>query len=151
MRQLSVHQLFDLIIILALAALSAWYLWDSYTASIHIYNLIFVLPLTLLIIGLCIITFVRAVLNPEAKAQDVESISSVAPAIVLFVLYVLTLAWLGFDVGTFLFLFLFLRLHGEKRWSWAFAYSAVFAICVSLFFSYMLPYPMPMLLLPTEF
>ena len=80
-----------------------------------------------------------------------ESVRGVAPAILLFCGYVLGLNWLGFDVGTFLFVSLFLLTHGESRWYWAVAYALVFACCIALFFSIMLPYPMPMLLLQEGF
>jgi putative tricarboxylic transport membrane protein len=33
----------------------------------------------------------------------------------LFVLFVLSLEWLGFDVGTFVFISAFLWLNGERR------------------------------------
>jgi len=144
------NRLADLLVLTALFILAAWYLWDSWRASSHIYNLIFVLPLTLVILVLCTIAFVRDLIFPGALAEDLESEqeSGVIPAICLFIGYVVTLPWLGFDVGTFVFLVLFLTLAGESRWQWTLGYSLAFASVAALFFSYMLPYPMPLLLLP---
>ena len=64
----------------------------------------------------------------------------------LFSAYVLTLNWLGFDVGTALFVGAFLWLQGERRLRWLVGYSLAFALVLTLFFSRMLPYPMPTLL-----
>jgi hypothetical protein len=76
---------------------------------------------------------------------------SVLPVIILFAVYVLSLEWVGFDVGTVLFVASFLFLQGERRVTWLIAYSLVFGILVALFFSYMLPYPMPMTFIATDY
>lgn len=65
----------------------------------------------------------------------------------LFAVYVLTLPWLGFDLGTALFLAVFLRMRGERRWTWLAAYSIAFALALSFTFSRLLPYEMPLRLL----
>ena len=156
----------NLAVLLALFLYTAWYLWDTWQASTQIYNLIFVLPLTVSILLLCLLTFLKELLVADSTAQDVseapEESTKTAGSIeteestrtetfkvvLLFVGYVVTLPWLGFDVGTFIFIALFLYLAGEKKWQWALGYSLVFAFSSALFFSYMLPYPMPLLLLP---
>ena len=69
-----------------------------------------------------------------------------AGALVLFAAYVITLDWLGFDVGTALFVGAFLWMQGERRKTWLVGYSLAFALTLTLFFSRMLPYPMPTLL-----
>ena len=74
---------------------------------------------------------------------------SVLPIISLFVGYVLTLGWLGFDVGTAVFVAASLWVHGERRLQWALGYAISFSVIVSLLFSTMLPYPMPMLIFST--
>lgn len=151
MKSLERHQLFNLAILIALFLISAWYLFDSWRASTHVYNLIFVLPLTTIILVVCAFTFVRELVHPlEIEAtKDEQQEASPLPVIILFAAYVLLLPWLGLDVGSFLFIALFLRLTGEKSWQWALGYSAVFAFFCAMFFSYMLPYPMPLLLLPS--
>jgi hypothetical protein len=152
--RLTNHQLADLGILLVLFLFTGWYLWDTWQASTQIYNLIFVLPLAVAILLLCLLTFVRELLAASpvpdlpSEQQNEDAEASTLPTVLLFVGYVLTLPWLGFDVGTFVFVALFLRLAGEKKWPWALGYGLAFAVTSALFFSYMLPYPMPLLLLP---
>lgn len=152
--RLTTRQLFDLGVLLALFSVTGVYLWDTWRVSSHIYNLIFVLPLTVSILILCLATFLKELVSPVQAADQAtelpreESETSTLPVVLLFAAYVLTLPWLGFDVGTFVFVALFLRLAGEQKWPWALGYSLVFAFSSALFFSYMLPYPMPLLFLP---
>lgn len=145
------HKLADLCVLLALVFLVVWYCYDAYSASSEIINLILIVPVTGIALVLCGIEFVRQVKGQTAEPKGLEPVSTMLPVISLFCLYVITLPWLGFDVGTLLFIALFLWLHGERRLQWVVGYSLVFALLVSLFFSNMLPYPMPMLLLPTSY
>jgi len=80
-----------------------------------------------------------------------ESIRDALPVMVMFTGYILSLEYIGFDVGTVLFIAIFLRLHGELRWHWIILYSVLFGLIMSYFFSQMLPYPMPMSLFPTDY
>ena len=150
MKKLSRNHAGNLIILLALFLFTGWYLWDTLRASTQINNLIFVLPLSVSILVLCLLTFIKELLAPspaiEHRKESTET--GTLSVVLLFVGYVGTLPWLGFDVGTFVFIALFLRLAGEKKWPWALGYSLVFAFSSALFFSYMLPYPMPLMLLP---
>jgi len=150
MRSLNNHQKCNLVVLLGLFLLSGWYLWDSWRASTHIYNLILVLPLCVSLLVLCLLAFCREILAPPAAVENDggDSEKGVLLVILLFIGYVITLPLLGFDLGTFAFVALFLRLTGEKKWQWALGYGLVFALSSALFFSYMLPYPMPLLLLP---
>lgn len=132
--------------LLVLAGISALYCYDAVRASTHIYNLILVLPLTVLVLGLCIARFVTALRSEEPEADGADSLGDAWPVMLLFTLYVLSLNWLGFDVGTSLFTGIFLYVHGERRWPWLIAYSVAFAFVVTFFFQQMLPYPMPTLL-----
>lgn len=139
------RRLADLVVLLVLAGASSFYCYDAVSASTHIYNLILVLPLTVLVLGLCIAQLVTAVRSGEPEADRAESLGEVWPVMLLFTLYVLSLNWLGFDVGTCLFTGLFLFVQGERRWPWLVAYSVAFAVVVTFFFQQMLPYPMPTL------
>lgn len=147
-KSFSGHNIADLLVIVALAGLVVWYFLDARSASTHILNLILILPVTGLILLLCLIQFIRQLMNRSSEVVAVESVKSVLPIISLFVGYTLTLPWLGFDVGTALFVALFLWLHGERRIPWVLGYSLCFASLVSLFFPAMLAYPMPMLIFP---
>lgn len=135
----------DLAVVLVLAGMSALYGFDAVRASTHIYNLILVLPLTLLVLGLCVAQLVATLRSPEPEAERPESPGDAWRVMLLFTLYVLSLDWLGFDVGTCLFIAAFLFMHGERRWLWLIAYSLAFAFLVTFFFRQMLPYPMPTL------
>lgn len=146
----------DIFILVALAALVAWYALDAYQASAHVANLILIAPVAGLTLALCIMELFRGRRRPDDDASTDASNADapMMPALIAmgcFAGYVLTLEWLGFDVGTFLFISAFLYSRGERRWRWLFAYSLTFALFVALFFASMLPYPMPMLILPSAY
>ena len=145
------HQQADFVVLLALSSLVIWYLFDAYSASSHFANLILILPVSILVLVLCLIEFISQLRGLHEPPPDLDPIASMLPVILLFVAFVLSLEWLGFDVGTFAFICAFLWLHGERRIIWILAYSISFALLMSLFFSAMLPYPMPMLILPTAY
>lgn len=150
-QKFSRHQQADFLVLLALAGIVIWYLFDAYTASSHFANLILILPISILVLILCVIEFIRQLRGSHAPPPGLDPIASMLPVILLFVAFVLSLEWLGFDVGTFAFIAVFLWLHGERRIVWILGYSLSFAMLMSLFFSAMLPYPMPMLILPTAY
>jgi hypothetical protein len=110
-----------------------------------------VLPVTVIVLVLCLTQFVIEIRNAKLDAPARESVVGVAPVIGLFAGYVLTLQWLGFDAGTTLFVASFLWLQGERRGYWLAGYSISLGFGLSLFFSSMLPYPMPMLLLQSAY
>ena len=148
------HRLADLFVLCVLTLIVAGYLYDAYSASSHILNLILILPVGTLILVLCVVEFFTQMKAGAAGTKDVEEpepVVTVLPVIGLFTAYVVSLNWLGFDVGTALFVAVFLWLHGERRIQWALGYGIAFGFLVALFFSVMLPYPMPMLILPTEY
>ncbi|MFN3986714.1 MAG: tripartite tricarboxylate transporter TctB family protein [Rhodocyclaceae bacterium] len=83
-------------------------------------------------------------------AVDDEPVRDILPIVLLFGTYVLTLPWLGFDLGTVLFVAIFLRMKGEKNIWLTLGYSLGFGFATALFFALMLPYPMPMTFLPID-
>ena len=155
----------DLVVLAVLAACVVFYCVDAIRASRDVLNLILVLPLSVAAFALCLAQFLitlretrvrgsatalreePAAEEPASARQGTESFADVFRVVGLFAFYVLTLPWLGFDIGTCLFLAAFLWLHGERRWSRLLGYSIGFGFLMALFFSRMLPYPMPMLLL----
>ena len=145
------HRIADLVVLLMLAGLVAIYCIDAVRASTSIYNLILVLPVTVIVLVLCLVQFVLGMPKIRQEEEAREPIAHIVPVVALFSVYILSLHWLGFDVGTTLFLVAFLWLHGERRWPWLLGYSIAFAFLLSLFFSTMLPYPMPMLILNTAY
>jgi putative tricarboxylic transport membrane protein len=145
------YRVADLLVLLVLASLVILYGYDTYTASRDVLNLILVLPVIAIVFSLCLVQFVIELRDVKAETPVRESVADVAPVIGLFVAYVLTLQWLGFDIGTMLFVAAFLWLHGERRWHWLIGYSMSLSFGLALFFSAMLPYPMPMLLLQSAY
>lgn len=146
---LSKEKMANSIVLLCLAAFVLWYAIDTHNASSSIENIILILPVAAITLCLCIYEFfTQKDINKDEKK---DSFLSVIPVMVLFTLYVLSLEILGFDIGTVLFLGLFLFFHGEKRLPWILAYSLVYGFIIAFFFSQMLPYPMPMTLLPTDY
>ena len=141
----------DFVVLLVLASLVTAYGIDSYSASTEVLNLILVLPLTIIVLVLCLIQFVVELRDSTSTPPARESIADVGPVIGLFAAYVLSLNWLGFDVGTALFVAAFLWFHGERRLPWLLGYSIALGFALALFFSAMLPYPMPMLVLSTAY
>ena len=141
----------DFVVLLVLASLVTAYGIDSYSASTEVLNLILVLPLTIIVLVLCLIQFVVELRDSTSTPPARESIVDVGPVIGLFAAYVLSLNWLGFDVGTALFVAAFLWFHGERRLPWLLGYSIALGFALALFFSAMLPYPMPMLVLSTAY
>jgi len=134
-----------------LASLVTAYAIDSYSASTEVLNLILVLPLTIIVLALCLIQFVVELRDTTSIPPARDNVTDVVPVIGLFAVYVLSLNWLGFDVGTALFVAAFLWFHGERRLPWLLGYSIALGFALALFFSAMLPYPMPMLVLSTAY
>ena len=145
------YRIADLAVLLVLASLVILYGFDAYRASSDVLNLILVLPVIAIVLALCLVQFVIEMRDVKAKAPARESVGDVAPVIGLFAAYVLTLQWLGFDIGTMLFVAAFLWLQGERRWRWLIGYSISLSFGLALFFSAMLPYPMPMLILRSAY
>ena len=145
------HRIADLVVLLVLASLVTLYGFDAYRASSDILNLILVLPIIAIVLVLCLAQFVIEWRDVKAATPARDPVADVAPIIGLFAAYVLTLQWLGFDIGTMLFVAAFLWLQGERRWHWIIGYSISLGFGLALFFSTMLPYPMPMLILPSVY
>ena len=142
----------DLAVLAGLVAFVLWYLSDAWSASTRVENLILILPIAGLAVLLCLLDLIAQL--RQGVTEDHESrepVVEILPVMGLFAAYVLTLEWLGFDVGSILFVAAFLWLQGERRKVWLLGYSLCFGFLVAMFFSYMLPYPMPMLLLPTDY
>jgi len=145
------NKIADLLVLVVLAGLVVLYGVDSVRASRHILNLILVLPVTIVVLALCAAQFFLNLTQMKEESARREPVRHVLPVILLFAAFVVSLEWLGFDVGTFAFICAFLWLHGERRWPWLLGYSLSFATVMALFFSKMLPYPMPMLIFNTAY
>ena len=143
-----------------LASIVTIYAVDTYQASSEFINLILVFPLVLAILILLAVVALKEFRRVEVVQVELESLDErpEAPevvvsdrksfqAIALFVAYILSLNWLGFDLGTIIYTAIFLVMQGERRVSWILIYSILLGLCLSAFFSFMLPYPMPLVIL----
>lgn len=148
---LSLNKLLDLALLMAISLFIGWYFYDAYKALATPENLIFIAPVSIITLGLCAAEFIRNLREKEINPEKMENIRDAIPVMVVFTGYILSLEYIGFDVGTTLFIAIFLRLHGELRWQWIILYSVLFGLSMSYFFSQMLPYPMPMSLFPTDY
>jgi len=150
-------------LVLFFAGVTIAYLADAWTASSSLRNLVLLVPVSALSLVLCALVIVdlfrRAANAPDAPAEAAEAeatgeastplIERYRPAVLmaLFALYILTLPWLGFDVGSAAFVAAALVLDGERR-LWLIALvSIVFALATTMLFHWLLPYPMPTLVL----
>lgn len=143
------NKIIDLVVTVLLFLFALWYLYDTYTASSRVENLILIAPIAVIVMALCIFEFIRNIKdkNTEKKEQAKNAIIG----IIIFGAYILSLEYLGFDIGTAVFMAIYLIVNGERRWFLIAFYSIVFALVISAFFAYMLPYPMPMSILPTDY
>ena len=150
-KKLNPDEIINLVVLSAISLFIMWYLLDAYSINASMENLILIGPVGILTLGLCFAEFIRFLKNSEKSEEQEENIRDVIPTMVIFSGYVLSLEYLGFDLGTILFIGIYLRVNGEKSWKWIIIYSLLFGILIPYFFSLMLPYPMPMSILPTDY
>lgn len=155
-----------LILVLFFVSITALYLFDAWQASSRLRNLILILPASILSLTLCVIVLVGIVSAPARRRETAEADKShqsdeserhtpetfavrfkTAFTMGLFALYILSLPYLGFDVGTALFAAANLILDGERRPLVLIGIPVLFAIVATLCFQWLLPYPMPILIL----
>lgn len=147
-----------LTLVLFFAVITSAYLADAWSASGKFKNLVLVLPASVLSLILCLIV-AWGVLRNGTDMINAPSIDGATPKatllerfrpallMALFALYVLTLPLLGFDVGSAAFVAAALLLDGERRLLIIVSVSIVFAFAATLIFGWLLPYPMPLLIM----
>jgi len=137
------------------------FLYDTLSESFRLENVIVILPVSALVIVLCVVQMVRQVLRRRAQplvAKDIDTdqqgsadanpkrwieLVKVPAFMSLLGLYILGLIYVAFDLSTFLFLFLALWLQGEKRLVFGAIYAAVLALALTWGLTYMVPFPFP--------
>ncbi|WP_447555402.1 tripartite tricarboxylate transporter TctB family protein [Vreelandella sp. EE22] len=141
----------DLLVLMALACFTLWYLMDAISVSSRVQNLLLILPLSLLVLAIIALELVLRIKHRTLlrASEEEEPLHRTLPVVGLFAVYVLSLETLGFDLATVLFIALFLVLKGERKWWMVVGFSAAFGLGTAYFFSQMLPYPMTLLLLPS--
>ncbi|MCP1313340.1 MULTISPECIES: tripartite tricarboxylate transporter TctB family protein [unclassified Halomonas] len=141
----------DLLVLMALACFTLWYLMDAISVSSQVQNLLLILPLSLLVLAIIALEFVLRLKHGTLlrASSEEEPLYRTLPVVGLFAAYVLSLETLGFDIATVAFIALFLVLKGERNWLLLAGFSVAFGLGTAFFFSQMLPYPMTLLLLPS--
>lgn len=128
---------------------AGWYATDAYLASGKLQNLVLIVPGAALCIGLAaFLAFreFRPAAAPAAKPGDVDTtnphgdaadpaggtVDDRIPPILLGMLgaYVVAMAWIGFDIATFLFISAALYLLGQRNWVLILGYSAAFTFAI---------------------
>ncbi len=74
------HQLADLLVLVGLASFVLWYFVDTYKASSHTLNLILVLPVTLIVLALCLVEFLETGFR-ETITKRIQASSSLSEAL----------------------------------------------------------------------
>ncbi|MFQ3787170.1 tripartite tricarboxylate transporter TctB family protein [Halomonas sp. A29] len=140
----------DLLVLMALAGFTLWYLLDAIRVSSAVQNLLLILPLSIVVLAIVLLEVAlrlkRGTLFTR-PADDSEPLHRTLPVVGLFAAYVISLEILGFDVATVLFVALYLVMKGERNWLLLGGYSLAFGFGAAFFFAQMLPYPMHMLVL----
>ena len=153
-------------LIAIMAGITIFYLHDAWQASNRVRNLILVLPASILALTMCLIVLgdvlAAALRKPEPAPEMTPHYESerdgpetetllqrFRPAVLMgtFALYILSLPYLGFDVATALFMAVSLLIDGERRLLFVVGLSIGFAVLVTIAFRWLIPYPMPILLL----
>ncbi len=139
-----------LCILAVIAGWIAWFLRDAVRASPSIENLMLIAPVAVLALGLCLLLAATTVVGrhradtilPPSLRDERRTLTFIA----LFAAYVGGLAYVAFDLSTFLFVAISLLLLGERNRLLAVGYAAVFAWLTTLALREMLPFPFPSLL-----
>lgn len=153
----------DFVVVSLLALFICWYTLSAWQASPMIENMILIVPIAAIALFMAVGEIARQFMHKNPKAEtksadtdnkdeeEKDSVFTILPIIGLFTVYVMSLETIGFDIATTLFVAAFLWHQKERRLVWIIGYSVVFGLLMSVFFAQMLPYPMPMSLLPTEY
>lgn len=140
----------SLAVIAGLIGFSIWYLNDAYTASSSLDNLIFIGPLSTIVILLLLIELIiilkKGPQKPDLTNEKKKDDFVIFKGMFVFAVFIFIMDKVGFDLATAFFVSAFMFVTGERRiWMLA-GYSIVFAVVVTAFFSMMLPYPMETLI-----
>lgn len=142
-----------LVILAVIAVWTGWFLGDAVQASASIENLMLIAPAAVLALTLCLFLAVRSLVGPKVGPDQNEAAAKAArdgrtlTFIALFAAYIGGLAYVAFDLSTFLFIMISLLLLGERNRLIAVGYAAVFTALVTAALREMVPYPFPMLVM----
>jgi len=137
-------------LLLLIALFAAWLAADAAARSRAMENLVLILPAAVLTVAVAAGLLVAALRRPapEAAARaPAGSFARVAGLLALLVLLVAGLETVGFDLASFLFLLAATWLLGERRPLPLLGFAAALTVIVILALHYILPFPMPTLVL----
>jgi uncharacterized membrane protein YhaH (DUF805 family) len=162
-------ELGHLALIILIAVVTLFYLSDTLQVSRNTNNIILVVPLTLLILGLCLLVVTQCVrfrrLNaiddsaigesdsgqeaPDEFEQEQSPVDLLRAFMLLLGVGVLVAVYpvIGLDTATLFFMVFALLLLGVRGWVFVPAYAAIFTFVVVGGASWLLPYPFATLLL----
>jgi hypothetical protein len=142
-----------LLMILAIAAWTLWYLVDLRSVSLDPENTLLVQPLSIILLLMLAAVLPQCFRTEKLPAElkpeilDVPSALRILAIMVAFVGLVWCMFAVGFDVAVFLFCLIGLAICGERRW-WA---MLIFALLCSVVmvkgYQLLAPFPMPNLIL----
>ncbi|MCE9665987.1 hypothetical protein LY622_21385 [Halomonas sp. M5N1S17] len=153
-----------LALVIVIAGVTGFYLADTLQVSRNINNIILVVPLAMLLLGLCLLVVTqcirfrkhpvqkRATQLPNHERDELEQEQSPMDLLHAFLLLlgvgalVMSYPLIGLDVATLLFMIFALLLLGVRGWLFVPIYAASFTAVVVGGASRLLPYPLPTLL-----
>ncbi len=152
-----------LALVVVIAGVTGFYLADTLQVSRNTNNTILVVPLSLLLLGLCLLVFTQCIRphkadtpkpaeEPADEADGLEQEQSPMDLLRAFLLLVgvgalvMFYPLIGLDVATLLFMIFALVLLGVRGWLFVPIYATSFTLVVVGGASWLLPYPLPTLL-----
>ncbi|MDO5606225.1 MAG: tripartite tricarboxylate transporter TctB family protein [Paracoccus sp. (in: a-proteobacteria)] len=137
------------VLLLCVAAATAYITLSSISASTRLYNLIVVVPVAVMI-ALLLVTILWQALRgsvPDGKQPDGRATLGDVVLLLAFAIFCYGLTKFGFDIATFIFVWAAIAFGGEKRLWLPPLYSAVFTFALVRFFGSLFPFPMPLMVL----
>lgn len=149
-----------LALVAVIAGVTGFYLTDTVQVSRNTNNIILVVPLALLLLGLCVLVFTQCIrlqkagtpepiAQPADESDNQEQEQSPMDLLRAFLLLmgvgalVIGYPLIGLDVATLLFMVFALVLLGVRGWLFIPIYAASFTLVVVGGASWLLPYPLP--------
>lgn len=139
----------ELALVTAVAGTALTYLIEARGVSLNPGNLLLLQPTVWIVLGLWAL-LAWGCLRPAPPTAPPESwtdFSRTAAMVLAFVLFILVLEEVGYDLAIWGFMVAALFIGGERRWPWLILFPPVFAWAVVQAFRWLIPYPFPVTLI----